>query len=95
MKVVGMLVAMLLVFGLVTQTVAAERQVELTVYDMVCASCAVAVDKALRGLSGIRGVTVERAKNRAVILYEAKQVTPDQMIQSLRKAGYRAELRKQ
>jgi P-type Cu+ transporter len=93
MRVVAALVA-LLVFGPIVQPLAAERQVDLTVYDMVCASCAVAVDKALRGLPGIRGVTVERTRNRAVILYESTQVTPARMIQALRRAGYRAELRK-
>ena len=93
MKVAAM-VLLVLLFGTVATPLAAERQAELTVYDMVCASCAVAVDKALRSLPGIRGVTVERARNRAVIVYDSAKVTPAQMIQSLRQAGYRAEPRK-
>jgi copper chaperone CopZ len=59
---------------------------------MTCGACSVAVRLALKKLAGVKEATVSVGDKRAVIEYDAKQVTPQQMIDAISKAGYQASL---
>ena len=57
---------------------------------MTCGGCAAAVDSALVGLTAV-SVSLEHKK--AVVSFDPSQVTPDQMVRAVEKAGYEAQVR--
>ncbi len=72
-----------------TQT---ATSVTLKVEGMTCASCAFTVRTVLKKLEGVKGAKVSKAENRAVVDFDPATVTPQQMIDAINKAGYRASL---
>ncbi len=64
----------------------------MTVRGMMCASCMKSVEKALYNLDGVNEVKVDMKKDRVEVTYDSKKVTPRQMVESLEKAGFRAQL---
>lgn len=65
--------------------------VTLTVRGMFCASCATTVRKALAPLPGILTVAVEVKADRVTVTYTSRKVSVPQMVEAIRRAGYRAE----
>lgn len=59
---------------------------------MSCAACSARVDKAVRGLKGIKQVNVNLLTNSMVVSYDEKVVNPEKIIETVKKAGYGAEL---
>ena len=68
----------------------ANRQVALTIYGMTCASCAARVEKKLNRLPGVHA-SVNFATEKARISY-ADGVTPDDLVATVARAGYSAQL---
>jgi copper chaperone CopZ len=66
------------------------KEAVIAVRGMVCSSCAQAVEKALRKLDGIAEVRVELKNDRVRVRYDGKRVTPQQMVEVVRKSGYEA-----
>lgn len=64
----------------------------LKVEGMTCASCSVAVRKALERLDGVKGAKVSVPEKRALVEYEPAAVTPQQLVDAVNRLGYRASL---
>jgi Cu2+-exporting ATPase len=58
------------------------------VLEMSCAACAASVSSTLGSLPGITEATVNYANQTALVTYDADQVTPASMRDTLRSAGY-------
>jgi copper chaperone CopZ len=65
--------------------------ITLAVRGMFCGSCATAVKKALARLPGIIDVAVEVERDRVTVTYNPRKASVPQMVEAIRKAGYRAE----
>jgi Cu+-exporting ATPase len=57
---------------------------------MSCASCSAAVERVTRKLPGVERSDVNLATNRMTIAYDEAQVTPEQIIAKVEKAGFSA-----
>ncbi len=68
---------------------------ELDIIGMDCASCAIRVEKALSKLEGVEKAGVNFAMKRAVVEYFADRISIRDMIDTVRKAGYDAEEKKE
>ncbi|MFQ5432409.1 MAG: mercuric transporter MerT family protein [Nitrospinota bacterium] len=64
--------------------------IPLAVKGMTCVSCERPVKKALKKLPGVSGAKVSYKKGEAVIEYDPKKVTPEQLIEAINKTGYSA-----
>jgi Cu+-exporting ATPase len=70
----------------------ATKETLLAVRGMVCSSCSGSVEQALRNLDGVVEVKVDIRKDAVLVKYYEKRVTPQKMMETLRKAGYPARL---
>lgn len=70
----------------------ATRQLTIPLIGMHCANCANTIGRGLKRMPGIDEASVSYANERAVITYDPKQVTPQQMIDMVKELGYRAAL---
>ncbi|GAA2617168.1 heavy metal translocating P-type ATPase [Actinomadura fulvescens] len=68
----------------------AAGQIELAIGGMTCASCAARIEKRLNKIEGVTA-TVNYATEKAKVEFPAG-VSPDELIASVEKAGYTAEL---
>ena len=76
--------------GTVTGPGELNRQLELTIGGMTCASCAARVEKKLNKLVGVRA-SVNYATEKARVDY-ADGVTPEDLLATVARTGYTAEL---
>ncbi len=76
--------------GTVTGPGELNRQLELTIGGMTCASCAARVEKKLNKLDGVRA-SVNYATEKARVNY-ADGVTPEDLLATVARTGYTAEL---
>ncbi|HKG02484.1 MAG TPA: heavy metal translocating P-type ATPase [Conexibacter sp.] len=65
--------------------------VELPIEGMTCASCANRVERRLNTLDGV-SASVNYALERATVDYDAQAVAPEQLLEAVEAAGYRATL---
>jgi Cu+-exporting ATPase len=75
----------------VREGVAGPKRVELPVFGLTCAKCVQAVEKALRGVPGVKKATVNLASARAFVDYDPDQVSLPKLERAIRDAGYRTE----
>jgi Cu+-exporting ATPase len=68
------------------------KELIIPIMGMHCANCANTVGRSLKRLPGVDEANVSYASERAVITYDPKRVTPDQMIELLKSIGYGAAL---
>jgi Cu+-exporting ATPase len=66
----------------------AEERVELAVTGMSCAGCAANVEKALKGLEGVRKANVNLATAKATVLIDRGVVSRADLVRAIRDAGY-------
>lgn len=71
----------------------ATKSLALPVRGMTCASCVSHVEKALKGLEGVAGATVNLAVSSARVYYYPGAVSPADMKRAIRDIGYQAEER--
>lgn len=77
----------------VAEAQAAETsRVTLRIDGMTCGSCAAAVKVKLERLDGVREARVSFDEKRARVTYDARQVTPQRMIEAIEDLGYRARV---
>lgn len=69
-----------------------SKELVIPVTGMHCANCANTVARSLKRLSGVDEANVSYASERAIITYDPKRVTPDQMIETIKSIGYGAAL---
>ena len=69
-----------------------KQSLTLPVLGMTCASCQHHVEEALRSTAGVESAHVDLIANRASVVYNPALVTPTQLIESIRTAGYDAVL---
>ena len=65
---------------------------ELAVFGMTCGSCVRHVSEALETLDGVEDAEVSLSRGIARIAYDAESATVEQMIGSIREAGYEARV---
>jgi len=75
----------------VREGVAGPKRVELPVFGLTCDKCVQAVEKALRGVPGVKKATVNLASARAFVDYDPDQVSLTALERAIRDAGYRTE----
>ena len=59
---------------------------------MTCGGCVFAVRKVIIRLAGVSKADVSYEKNRAVVTYDPRLVTPAQMIAAIKTLGYSATI---
>lgn len=69
---------------------AATRETALAVSGMLCSSCSDMVEKTVKKLDGVSSAHADIRTDRVTVRYDATKVTPLQMVEALRKAGYQA-----
>lgn len=69
-----------------------HSQVVITVRGMMCASCGQEIHKTLKKMAGVVAVVVDVPNDRATVTYDERKVTPRQLAEAIRKAGYEAIL---
>jgi len=67
---------------------AAEKQIELPIIGMTCASCVRNVERALTRTEGVEGATVNLATERASVHFDPQAVSLPQIVERVRNAGY-------
>ena len=70
---------------------AEEVKLRLKVRGMSCASCALRVEKALQGLSGVVEARVNLATEEAFLRYFPGGVTPERIVAAVESVGYGVE----
>ena len=60
----------------------------IAILGMMCAGCAATVEKRLNGLNGIQSAAVNLPARTALVEYDPKQISLEQMKAELGKAGY-------
>lgn len=68
------------------------KELIIPITGMHCANCANTVGRSLKRLPGVEAVNVSYANERAILTYDPKQVTPEQVIETIRSIGYGAAL---
>jgi Cu+-exporting ATPase len=72
------------------QTIAPDRELDLAIEGMTCASCVARVEKALKKVPGVSNASVNLATERATIWAPAGLVPDEALEQAVRTAGYEA-----
>ena len=65
-----------------------EKQIVIPVGGMTCASCAAAIERAVKKLDGVKSASVNLATERATILYNPETVRLSEIKQAIVNAGY-------
>ncbi len=69
-----------------------EGMVTFIVADMQSQHCAGIVEKSLRRVSGVKEVQINLAVNHAMIIYDPKKITIENLFEAIKKAGYTPQL---
>ena len=65
---------------------------QFNISGMHCASCAGIIERSLKKVSGVKEANVNFAAEKARVLYDYALVTTEQLINAVKKAGYKADL---
>lgn len=68
------------------------ERINLSLYGMHCASCALLIEKKIKSLPGVKQVGVNFAGEKASVLVDPQQVKPDALLTAVSDAGYKAEI---
>ncbi len=66
------------------------KTVTLAVSGMKCDNCVTKVDKALRGIEGVKDVNVSLKKNSAKVVLASTSVKPEMLLNAVSEAGFTA-----
>ena len=75
-----------------TPTTAKTKQLTIPLLGMHCANCANTIGRGLKRVPGVSEANVSYANERAIITYDPKTVTPQQLIDMVKDLGYGAAL---
>src|SRR3989339_439503 len=69
-----------------------EERLSLNITGMHCASCAGIIERSLKKIPGVKEANVNFAAEKARVAYDRALVTTGQLVEAVKKAGYRADL---
>ncbi|MGG3572391.1 heavy metal translocating P-type ATPase [Bacillus gobiensis] len=72
-----------------------SEKVEFDISGMTCAACANKIEKRLNKLNGVQTATVNFALESALVEYNPDEVSAADMMEAIKKLGYRLELKKE
>ena len=84
----------LILFQLAGPVLASEREAVLTIENMTCALCPFTVEKAMRGVGGVKKVTVNFESKTATVVFEDSQTNTAAIAEASLNAGYPATVEK-
>ncbi len=70
----------------------AETSVKLKTTGMHCPSCSMLIEMTVADLDGVRSVTSDHRTGETDVTYDPERVTPEAIADSIRRAGYGAEV---
>jgi len=88
----SILLMLIVIVGLVSAQATKPATVKLSVTGMHCDNCAAKVDKALRGVKGVKDVKVDLKNESAEIVLASASVKPDALVKAVVKAGFKAQV---
>jgi len=86
-------VLLLLAFAVASFSLAASKTVSFAVKGWTCGSCAASTRIALKKLDGVEEVKTNPQKMEATVTYDDGKVTPEKMIQTIERLGYKATIK--
>jgi len=69
-----------------------NNKIRIEIEGMHCSSCANLIERSLKKVPGVSQANVNFAAEKANIIYDEAQVKPQNLIEAIKKAGYKAEL---
>ena len=75
-------------YGLIEPKV--NRELQLDIEGMTCASCSAAIERTVRKQKGVESISVNLATNKASLVYDPSVIKLSQIKQAVEKAGYKA-----
>jgi mercuric ion binding protein len=75
-------------FALSAPVWAAQKTATLSVQDMSCATCPIAVKMALMKLGGVVNVTSNLAKKQTTVVYDDAHISLESLTQATKDAGF-------
>ncbi|MFC4183141.1 heavy metal translocating P-type ATPase [Saccharococcus thermophilus] len=73
----------------------ATEKVMLDIEGMTCAACAARIEKGLQRMEGVERATVNLATNSAVVEYEEGILSVEDILEKIKKLGYKGQVRKE
>jgi len=93
-KLVLILFIAVFTVGLVNAQTAKSKSLTLTVSGMKCENCVAKVDKALRGVEGVKDVTVDLKKQSAIVTFASTAVKPEVLYKAVKDVGFEVSVGK-
>lgn len=75
-----------------TGATSGEKRIDLAIGGMHCASCSAIIQRSVKKLPGIKEIVVNFAAEKAKVIFDSAQVSDQQIIAQIKKAGYGANL---
>ena len=72
------------------QTASTDSKVIIPVEGLACASCTIAIRRALKSMDGVKKIEPGPQENEALITYDAAKVKPEQFVEAINKLGFKA-----
>ena len=89
-KFAVVLLVVLVAVGFTSAQTSKTKTVTLAVSGMKCDNCVAKVDKALRGVDGVKDVSVSLKNNSAKVVLASTSVKPEMLLNALSEAGFGA-----
>ena len=86
--------AAIILFELAGPVLASERTTTFAVENMTCALCPFTVEKAMRGVDGVKDVTVNFESKTATVVFEDSKTNTGVIAEASFNAGYPASVAK-
>jgi mercuric ion binding protein len=90
---IGVLSVMVSAMGLASPAFATSQTVTLSVPGMTCSACPITVKKALQKVPGVEHVSATFEPKEAVVTFDDRTTTLDQLRDATAKAGYPSMLK--
>ena len=89
-KFAAVLLVVLVAVGFTSAQTTKTKTVTLAVSGMKCENCVTKVDKALRGVEGVKDVNVSLKNNSAKVVLASTSVKPEMLLNAISDAGFGA-----
>jgi mercuric ion binding protein len=76
--------------GSAARASAQEQTATFAVDNMDCAACPITVRKAMKGVKGVKSVSVDFAAKTATVVFDPSVATPEAIAEASKNAGYPA-----
>lgn len=93
-KFILILLITVVAVGLVSAQTTKPQTLKLAVAGMHCENCVAKVDKALRGVEGVKDVKVDLKKQTAMVTLASAAVKPEVLFKAVDDAGFKAAIGK-